>query len=186
MRVACLFLFAVFPLQGLAQIFGADLSLRVEVQPPMPVPLGTNITVKFTAKNNSAFPAFGGIGQFRDAIPPNVPPFDQVGFESSSNCFLCDNFSTICFETGLLNPGAEVQCEYTRPAQTYTGNPQRLRWVVFNFPVGTDDPNNSNNIVQFEYRFLPPIPVQVPLAPLSYGLMGLLVLGLGGLAARKS
>ena len=186
MRFTMFIFLSFFPAFCSSQIFGADLSLRVEVQPPMPVPLGTDITVKFTARNNSAFPVFAAIIRLRDPIPPNVPPFDQVGFEFNTSCSICENFSVVCFETGLLNPGAEAQCEYTRPAQTYAGNPQRLRWGVANFPVGTDDPNSSNNFVQFEYRFLPPIPVQVRVAPFSYGLMSFLLLGIGFLSARKS
>ena len=163
-----------------------DLLFRFEVIPARFVALGTNVTVRLAVTNLSTTrPAIGEIVILR-SVPPDKEPYDVFNPTGQpSNCGPCIG-SDLCFRTEIIPAGETRYCDLYRVAAQYVGIPIRARAGVIHAQGTAIDPNPSNNIEQITIGILPPTPVQVPLSPLSYGLMSVLMLGLGSLVARRS
>jgi len=163
-----------------------DLALRVESFPPMPVPLNSFVTIRWTVKNNSA--THGVIGEiyFLPPVPPNVGTIDAFAPTNQRDCGQCFLGAGNCIQTPVIEAGQEGFCELYYDAVQYNGNPGNSRQRVFHIPGSWTDPNPSNAEVRSRIGIQKPEPIQVPLSPLSYGLMGMLVIAFGALAARKS
>ncbi len=163
-----------------------DLLFRYEIIPSRMVPLGTNVIFRYTVTNLSTTrPAIGEI-VFLTSVPPDVEPYDVFNPTGQlSNCGPCIG-SDLCFRTEIIPAGETRYCDLYRVAAQYVGIPIRARAGVIHAQGTATDPNPSNNIEQITIGILPPIPIQVPLSTWSYGLMSLLVLGLGAWASRKS
>ena len=184
--VSVIAVFLINPSQIAAQSLPPlDLGLRIESFPPMPVPLNAFVTVRWTVKNNSTTNSVLGEIFFLNPIPPNVgvtDAFQPFGLGSCGSCLLG---ASNCDQTPIIQPGQEGYCERYYYAVGYNANPAFGRDRVFHVPGAWRDPNPSNDEVRYRFAIQAPEPIQVPLSPLSYGLMGLLVLGLGGWAARR-
>lgn len=162
-----------------------DLSYRAELVPLPPYRTGQHFTYRQIVTNNSTLFFTYAIIQPVTPIPPNVLPFDSFSPNGSvSGCGVC--LSEVCLETPIILPKQSVVCERGFVAGNSVGNPPRLRARVFHpFNIATD-PNPSNNEAQVSLEVLPEPIVSVPLSRWSYGLMTLLMLGLGGWVVRRS
>ncbi len=163
---------------------GIDLSYRAELVPPPPYRIGQQFKLRMIVTNHSTQFFTYAIVEPIQSIPPNVPPFDLITSSGPiTNCDVC--LSGQCFETPVILPQQTIICEQGLRAESSSRNPVRLRAKVFHpFNIATD-PNPSNDQDQVSVEILPEPIVSVPLSPLSYSLMSLLMLGLGGWALRR-
>ena len=162
-----------------------DLAYRAELVPAPPYQIGQPFKLRNIVTNNSTQFFTYAIIEPIAGIPPNIAPFDLVtSFGGITNCGIC--LSGMCYETPVIGPGETVVCEAGGKAVASFLNPVRLRARVFHpFNIATD-PNPANNEDQVSVAIMPEPIVSVPLSRHSYGLMALLLLAFGTLAARKS
>ncbi len=161
-----------------------DLSYRAELVPPPPYRIGQHFTFRQIVTNHSTQYFTYAIIKAVTPIPPNTLPFDGFNPTSGfSGCNVC--LSEVCLETPEIGPQQSAVCESRYVAVNSVRNPARQRSTVFHaFNIATD-PNPSNNEDQVSFEILPEPIVSVPLSAWSYGLMSLLMIGAGFLAARK-
>ena len=171
-----------------AQLLENDLSLRYEISAPLPWVEGTTNQIRLIVRNPSPRFTIALI----DFVPVPVVPgqhfFVQFEDKTCGRSSFCEDFGNDCLETPLIRPNSEVTCPVSVQLIEVKQLARQLRYRVRAFAVNTFDPDLSNNNVEFTVEGIkrPSIVTPVPINLLSYGLMGLLVLVLGGWAARKS
>jgi len=164
-----------------------DLKLTITADPPFPWRIGQVGTVSMNVTNLSKTQGTIALIQLIPAVPPNVQPTD--GFESISASCLgnseCAQFGQMCSETPPINPGATVSCVFTLKAIISRNRPSRSRRYAYTnqFQYNFIDPDLSNNYAQIELAILPDN-IAVPLAPLSYLVMLILIGGIGVFGVR--
>ena len=171
-----------------AQLLENDLSLRYEISEPLPWIEGTTNQIRLIVRNPSPRFTIALI----DLVPVPVVPgqhfFVQFEDETCGRSSFCENFGNACLETQLIRPNSEVTCPVNVQLIEVKQLSRQLRYRVRGFAVNTFDPDLSNNNVAFtvEGVKVPSIVTAVPMYPFGYGLMGLLMLGLGGWAVRRN
>ena len=163
-----------------------DLKLTITADPPFPWRIGQVGTVNMSVTNLSKTQGTVALIQLVPAIPPNMPPTDAFEpiSESCPRNGECTAFGLLCSETPPINPGATVSCVITLKAEI-SRNPGRSRRYAYTnqFEYNFIDPDLSNNTAQIELSILPDN-IPVPLAPMSYLVMFLLIGGIGVLVLR--
>lgn len=164
-----------------------DIKFAMVVEPPSPWRIGQVGTVSMNVTNLSTSQSTVALIQNLPSIPPNVATPD--GFEILSDpcpqSVECSAFGQVCRETPLIEPGATVSCVITLKAEISRNRPGRSRRFAYNdqFQTNFVDPDLSNNYAQIELAILPDN-IPVPLAPLSYLVMLLLIGGIGVFGVR--
>ena len=183
--ISVILCFCVSSIVNAQPVPSIDLSYRAELVPAPPYRIGQQFKLRKIVTNLSTqFFTYAVIEPIQ-SIPPNVPPFDEItSFGGTTVCGIC--LSGQCFETPIILPQQTIVCEQGLRAENSSRNPVRLRAKVFHpFNIATD-PNPSNDEFQVSIEILPEAIVSVPLSGWSYGLMSLLMISTGFLAARKT
>jgi hypothetical protein len=164
-----------------SQVPQVDFAIQIEQVPASPYFEGQQFSRRVTISNRS--PVFGTFAEyfFIQPTPPNVPPFDTAIIEGDTQN--CEADGQIVF-TPFLAAGRSVTCIETVRALVSVGVPRRIRYRVRSSALDNIDPDLSNNEAQVEYRVLK-VPTQVPMSPAAYLSMGVLLLAVGAIAARR-
>jgi len=165
-----------------------DVKLTITADPPLPWRVGQVGTVSMNVTNLSQTQGTVALIEFLRPTPPNVQPTDGFELITETTCpsnVECAVFGRLCLETPPIDPGATVSCVSTLKAIISRNNPSRsLRFAYTDsFQYNFVDPDLSNNYAQVAFGVIPNI-VAVPLAPLSYLVMLLLIGGIGVLGVR--
>ena len=164
-----------------------DIKLAIVVDPPSPWRIGQVGTVSMNVTNLSATQGTVALIQLVPAIPPNLSTPDgfEIISEPCPRSNECAQFGQVCSETPPIAPGATVSCIITLKAEISRNRPGRSRSYDYNdqFQTNFIDPDLSNNYAQIELAILPDN-IAVPLAPLSYLFMLLLIGGIGVYGVR--
>ena len=173
-----------FSFDAQSQTFPVDVAIRAELSTPLPWILGSTNELRLVVENRSNRDTRGTIR----VQPLSNGPTDVFKFISDS-CRRnadCEQFGTLCYDTPIILAGAETQCVLTRqPIQIGQQN-RFTRYTYRDLIAPHFDPDLTNNSVDVRITLVAQPPTQVPLSPMSYGLMGLMVLGLGGWAVRRT
>ena len=168
-----------------------DIKLTITADPPFPWRIGQVGTVNMNVTNLSKSQGSVALIQLVPAIPPNVQPtdgFEPVAAESCPRNGECAAFGQVCSETPPIDPGATVSCVFTLKAIISRNRPTRSRNYAYTnqFQYNFIDPDLSNNYAQIELAILPDN-IPVPLTPMSYLVMLVLIGGIGvfGVRGRK-
>jgi len=164
------------------------LKLTITAVPAFPWRIGQVGTVNMNVTNLSKTQGTVALIQLVPAIPPNMPPtdvFETVAPESCPRNGECSTFGQVCSETPPIDPGATVSCVFTLKAIISRNRPTRSRNYAYTnqFKYNFIDPDLSNNTAQIELSILPDN-IAVPLAPMSYLVMLVLIGGIGVLGVR--
>ena len=167
-----------------------DIKLTITADPPYPWRIGQVGTVNMNVTNLSQTQGTIALIQNIPAIPPNISTpdgFDVIS-ESCPRNGECTAFGQLCWETPPIDPGAAVSCIITLKAEISRNRPGRSRRFAYTnqFEYNFIDPDLSNNTAQIELSILPDN-IPVPLTPICYLVMLVLIGGIGvfGVRGRK-
>ena len=164
-----------------------DIKLTITADPPSPWRIGQVGTVSMNVTNLSATQGTVALIQLVPAIPPNLSTPDgfEIISEPCPRSNECAQFGQVCSETPPIAPGATVSCIITLKAEISRSRPGRSRSYAYNdqFQTNFIDPDLSNNYAQIELAILPDH-IPVPLTPMSYLVMLLLIGGIGVFGVR--
>ena len=168
-----------------------DVKLTITADPPLPWQIGQVGTVSMNVTNLSKTQGTVALIEFLRPIPPNVQPTDSFELITETTCprnVECAVFGRLCLETPPIDPGATVSCVSTLRAIISRNNPSRSSLFAYTDPFQYNfrDPDLSNNYAQVAFGVIPNT-IAVPLAPLSYLVMLILIGGIGvfGVRGRK-
>ena len=167
-----------------SQQFPVDVAIRSELSSPLPWILGTTNELRLIVENRSNRDTRGIIRQ--QILTAGLQDAYNFPGDSCRRNADCEQFGTICYETPIILAGAQAQCILRLQPIQLRGQDYFTRFTYRDLVAPHFDPDLTNNSVEVRITLLAQPPVQAPISPLSYGLMGLLVLGLGGWTARKS
>lgn len=165
-----------------------DVKLTITEVPPLPWHIGQVGTVSLNVTNLSKTQGTVALIEFLRPIPPNVQPTDGFELITETTCpsnVECAVFGRLCLETPPIDPGATVSCVSTFKALFSRNNPSRSSLFAYtdSFQLNFVDPDLSNNYAQVAFGVIPNV-VAVPLAPLSYLVMLVLIGGIGVFGMR--
>ena len=165
-----------------------DIKLTITADPPYPWRIGQVGTVSMNVTNLSKTQGTVALIELIRPIPPNRPPTDGFELIAETTCPRngeCTAFGRLCNETPPIDPGATVSCVFTLKALFSRNNPSRSRNFAYTnqFEYNFIDPDLSNNTAQIELSILPDN-IPVPLTPMSYLVMLVLIGGIGVFGVR--
>jgi hypothetical protein len=161
-----------------------DVAIRTELSAPLPWILGSTYELRLIVENRSDLDTQGFIRQ-TFLVPGLVDRFEFIADSCLRNAD-CEQFGSLCYDTPVLAARSSAECVLTRRPLQLRGQDFFARYTYQNLISTQFDPDLSNNSADVRINLVAVPVTQLPLSPLSYGLMGLLLLGLGGLVVRRS
>ena len=183
MRFAFLALLMLATQSISAQQFPVDVAIRAELSAPLPWIIGTNYEIRLIVENLSNRDTLGLIRQ-RFLVPGLVDLYGSFT-ESCRRNADCEQFGERCYDTPVIPAFSTAQCVLGRQPVQRRGQDFFAKYTYQNLIGPHLDPDLTNNSVDVRITVIDRPLVQVPLSLLSYSLMGMLILGVGFLAARK-
>ena len=167
-----------------AQRLPVDVAIRTELSAPLPWILGSTYELRLIVENRSDQDTQGFIRR-TFLVPGLVDSFEFIADSCLRNAD-CEQFGSLCYDTPVLPAHGTAECVVTRRPQQLRGQDFFARYTYQNLISTQFDPDLSNNSADVRINLVAVPVTQLPLSPMSYGLMGLLMLGLGGLVVRRS
>ena len=165
-----------------------DLQLTFEATPPMPWIVGQEGEGRLRVTNLSSVLHARPIVEFFDYEPdPAEDVFQTIspipGLPLCSPLSECEQFAQLCLDFGIVPPGGFRDCGVRIRAVEKRQIPATSRQVAFHYLGFYLDPNLANNTITRTLS-ISAEPVAVPMSPVAWAGLTLILLGFGVVRLR--